>query len=233
MTDEHHATIVSGQPFLLLGQLYHGARTRRRPPARPCERARATQRPRMALALLLGLIAGCGPRAEPRSSGPRAHDAEVPSAASDTGRTLPLPLALQGNPAARVWLSRVRRAAPVTIAPGPARPPAVPEPEPAQLPDTGATAAVSDALLPPVLRTPGTLVLPPGAAHRAWVDLDVHVSASGDVDQVRWSGGSGERAQIDAASQCARTMRFFPAEQAGRPVAVWCTQRFEFGPPGR
>jgi hypothetical protein len=28
-------------------------------------------------------------------------------------------------------------------------------------------------------------------------------------------------------------MRFFPALQSGRAVAVWCRQRFDFGRPAR
>ncbi|HET7251498.1 MAG TPA: TonB family protein, partial [Gemmatimonadales bacterium] len=98
--------------------------------------------------------------------------------------------------------------------------------------DTGAAAPVAQALLAPVLRTPGVLRVPPDAAgRRAWVDLDVHVTETGEVDVVRRSGGSSDRALIDAAIACARGMRFFPAERAGVPVAVWCTQRFEFGAP--
>jgi TonB family protein len=59
------------------------------------------------------------------------------------------------------------------------------------------------------------------------VDVDVRVAEDGSVSDARWAGG-GDSALAAAAIRCALDMRFFPALQAGRPVAVWCRQRFDF-----
>jgi len=67
----------------------------------------------------------------------------------------------------------------------------------------------------------------PRGAHPGVVELDVRVDESGGVSDAIWAGGSREPALVAAATACALGMRFHPAEQAGRRVAVWCRQRFE------
>ena len=64
---------------------------------------------------------------------------------------------------------------------------------------------------------------------RGWVGLDVRVDEEGAVSHAEWAGGSRDTALVTSAIECALAMRFFPALRAGRPVAVWCRQRFEFG----
>ncbi len=48
-----------------------------------------------------------------------------------------------------------------------------------------------------------------------------------------WSGGSADSALVRSATDAALALRFHPALQAGRPVAVWCRQRFDFAPRER
>ena len=131
-------------------------------------------------------------------------------------------------PVARVWLRGVTIARPAAIeAPLPAA-----EPE-ALPPDTTAPDAlpIDPALKPPILRSAARLVLPPsrgGETRAEAVELDVRVSEAGDVADALWAGGSGDTALVAAALACARSMVFHPALLGGRPVSVWCRQRFEF-----
>lgn len=174
------------------------------------------------LALALAL-AGCG-RPHAVEERPRALPVDV---YADTGRTVPLavepPAAARQVPEAAVWLARVSPdrsppglsvadVAPDTLVLPPPRPPAL---------------AVDDDLKPPLPRERGTLVVPSGA--RGSVELDVRVDERGEVSEVRWAGGSRDSLVVGAAVACARGMRFFPAQRAGQPVAVWCRQRFDLG----
>jgi outer membrane biosynthesis protein TonB len=86
---------------------------------------------------------------------------------------------------------------------------------------------VSEDLKPPLLQKSGTLIPPPGK--RGSVELDVRVTEEGDVSDALWAGGSSDSLLVAAAISCALEMRFYPALQAGRPIAVWCRQRFDFG----
>jgi TonB family protein len=61
------------------------------------------------------------------------------------------------------------------------------------------------------------------------VELDLYVDANGDVADARWAGGRTDSALVRAALRQASALRYEPATQAGRPVAVWCRQRFEAG----
>jgi TonB family protein len=168
--------------------------------------------------------ASCGRRAPPVAR-PMLLAVEV---AADSGRSQTLHV----EPPRRihVWMRRVTPTPPPSIdAPLPF---ATSEPPP---PDTlEAPALEIDAgLKPPLLRTPARLVMPssyhPGAEARPEpVELDVRVDESGDVTEARWAGGSADTSLVSAAVACARRMRFFPARMAGRPVAVWCRQRFDF-----
>jgi outer membrane biosynthesis protein TonB len=168
-------------------------------------------------------IAGCE-RGERRPAVAIAIPVEV---FADTSRSVTLHVA--PPPAARVWLRGVTVKGPAAIeAPLPAAEPAAPPP------DTTAPPAppIDPALKPPILRSAARLFLPASRSTRAEaVELDVRVSDAGDVLEARWAGGSADTALADAAIACARSMTFHPALLGGRPVSVWCRQRFEF--PGR
>ncbi len=179
-----------------------------------------------ALALLAasaGMVPGCA-----RERGRPAPSARPSPLAvnvlADSGRAIRLDVSLP--PRARVWVARV----------SPARAPLMPPPpdaaseterlvEPADAPPA---LVVDDGLKPPLLREAAPLSVPPGAAP-ARVELDVNVDEDGRVVDVAWAGGTRDTALVRAASRCAYAMRFFPAERAGRPIAVWCRQRFDFG----
>jgi hypothetical protein len=183
------------------------------------------------LALALLGPAGCARRPQPAAARPPSRTAAVPLAVNvyaDTGRAVLLEVR---PPAARVWLASV------TPARQPVPSPALPEAPPDSLspPETPPPGLAMDAgLKPPVLRTPGTLALPPGwRGPRTWVDLDVRVDESGRVSDVLAVGASGDSAAsgaglAGAARRCALGMRFYPALQGGRAVPVWCRQRFDF-----
>jgi len=182
---------------------------------------------RACLSLALLLAGGCARSPEPAASRPPERAGAFPLAVNvfaDTGRGGRLELRL---PTARVWLASVTPA----HAPTPA--PALPEALPDSLPppeDSPPALAVDPGLMPPVLRAPGTLALPPGwSGPRASVELDVRVDESGRVSDALRAAGSADSALVEAARHCALGMRFYPALQAGRPVPVWCRQRFDFG----
>jgi hypothetical protein len=111
--------------------------------------------------------------------------------------------------------------------------PALPEATPDTLiPEARPTAlTIDEGLKPPILRTPGLLRLPPaarsGSSRTRWVDVDVRVDEEGAVSDALWAGGSDDSALVRAATECALSLRFYPALKADRPVAVWCRQRFE------
>jgi hypothetical protein len=153
---------------------------------------------------------------------------------ADTGRGERLPVR---PPRATVWLARVAPSPATTVpsaTPAPSAPLAAevapPEPAPeapeAELP-APPTLEVDPGLKPPLLRTPAALEVPAGA-RRGFVELDVHVDEAGRVSGARWAGGSADSAQVGAATRCALAMVFYPALRGGRPVAVWCRQRFDF-----
>lgn len=130
----------------------------------------------------------------------------------------------------RVWVANVSpaRAAP----PEPPLPDAAPDTllhEPAPPPPP--PLAIDEDLMPPVLRSPGLLRLPPELRRRVRggsVELDVRVDEQGFVSDALWAGGSEDSALVAAATDCALRMRFFAAQRHGAPVAVWCRQRFDF-----
>jgi outer membrane biosynthesis protein TonB len=183
------------------------------------------------VALIALGLAGCARREPP------AH-AAVPLAvriAADTARGERLSVA---RPPARVWLERVGRdrQAPRAsdanaAAPTPARGPV---PEPIAASDTLSAdftppaLEISDDLKPPLLRDAPALQAPRGA-RRQFVEIDVRVDEAGDVSDALWAEGSQDSSVVEAALVCARGMRFYPALRAGRPIAVWCRQRFDFG----
>jgi hypothetical protein len=59
--------------------------------------------------------------------------------------------------------------------------------------------------------------------------LDVRVDEAGLVSDALWAGGSNDPVLVQAATECALKMTFYAAIQAGKPVPVWCRQRFDFG----
>ena len=180
--------------------------------------------------MAIALIAGCGRARMPAErEGPRALPLAV---FADTGRTTTLRVEPPSSGAAATganasaWLTRVSpaRAEPAAL------PLAEPEPDTLQsMPPPPPALVVDGHLKPPLLRNRAPLAVPNGA--RGSVELDVRVDERGEVAEVRWADGSRGPALVRAATDCARAMRFFPAERAGHPVAVWCRQRFDFGGP--
>lgn len=169
------------------------------------------------LALALFAI-GCG-RSEPRAGRPSSLAVNV---LADSGRGERLHVTVP-PPSAAVWLTRVSPARPRELEP------ALPVPTPAPVetaPEPPPPLIVDEGLKPPIVRHAGTLRVPPGT-RRGSVDLDVRVTEEGDVSDALWAGGSADGALVAAAISCALDMRFYPALQAGRPVAVWCRQRFD------
>jgi len=129
----------------------------------------------------------------------------------------------------RVWVRRVTPSRPAAIqAPLPPAPPDTLAPEPLPPP----ALVVDPDLKPPLLRTRARLVAPSGARARAAVELDVRVDEAGDVTDALWAAGSSDPGLVAAARACALGMRFYPALRGGRPIAVWCRQRFDFGARG-
>ena len=187
---------------------------------------------RACLALAFLLAAGCsrGPApAASRSAEPAVAVALAVHVYADTGRGGRLEVR---PPAARGWLASVAptRAFPTATPPPEALPDSLPPPD-----ETPPGLEVDPGLKPPVLRAPGTLALPPGwQGPRTSVELDVRVDESGRVSDALPALAGGDSAVIDvglveAARRCALGMRFYPALQGGRPVPVWCRQRFDFG----
>jgi hypothetical protein len=129
-------------------------------------------------------------------------------------------------PRATVWLARVRPAPASgiepTLAPSePAEPQGGSWPAPPPL-------EVDEGLKPPIPRGSARLGVPRDSGP-GWVELDVRVDENGAVSDVAWAGGASDSAHIEAATAYAFAMRWFPALQGGRPVAVWCRQRIDFG----
>lgn len=168
------------------------------------------------------LASGCG---RERRAAPQSLPLAVAPGA-DTG--VMTRLEIRPPLKARAWLARVSPERPV--------PPAVTLP--AAEPDTVSAELVAPpaleiepGLLPPVLREAAPLRLPPGGRPQRFesVELDVRVDEHGVVTDVIADQGADPRL-VEAASACAKAMRFYPARRGGEPVAVWCRQRFDFGP---
>lgn len=106
--------------------------------------------------------------------------------------------------------------------------PSVPEPEPGAPPESAPPPpAADDTLKPPILREAVAVAWPPRTASRVVVELDVRVDERGDVSDAVWAGGAADSAATEAAIAAALRQRFWPALQNGRPVPVWCRQRFD------
>ena len=132
-------------------------------------------------------------------------------------------------PEAQVWISRVApsRSAPlaVELPDAPTDPLVPPPPAPPML-------DIDDDLKSPILRSGSVLRVPAqftrGRAVLS-VELDVRVDETGEVTDALWSGGSDDSTLVQVATECAFSMKFYPALQSGQPVPVWCRQRFDFG----
>jgi outer membrane biosynthesis protein TonB len=174
-------------------------------------------------AVLVFALVGCEKH---RESDPAPVPLEV-RVRSDTSAFERLPIR---PPRAQIWMANVTPAPP--RGGGPALPDALPD---TALPAPPPRPLESDPRLkPPILRTPAELLFPRessrgGRSERMTVELDVRVDEKGEVSNVVWAGGEADSSIVRAARQCAFRMRFYPALSAGRPVAVWCRQRFEMG----
>jgi hypothetical protein len=183
----------------------------------------------LAVTVVVALL-GCERRPAGRDGLPRAIPVSVlaDSGGSSPLRVVPPDVARapghSGPPPAGVWLDRVT---PVSHPVEPPLPEAAPDTSPP--PPTASGLEIPDRLQPPIPRAVGVLRTPPGR-RRGRVELDVRVDQVGDVVQTRWAGGDSDSARVRAAIECARSMTFYPALLRGRPVEVWCRQRFEFGP---
>lgn len=182
---------------------------------------------RSGCALALAAVTLCGMACEPRRTEPEAAPSLGVRVLADTGRSQPLRATLSdsglGVPLrAAVWLTRVQPAA------GPDLPPPQVEPTPIPPDETSRPKLEVDPdLKPPLLHEPGPELRAPRGA-RGTVELDVRVGEDGSVSDALWAGGSSDSTLVSAAIDCALAMRFYPALQAGKPVAVWCRQRFDF-----
>jgi hypothetical protein len=174
---------------------------------------------RAVAAIVIVVSASCG-RSEPKSGSPASLPVDV---FADTGRSQRLAISAP-RPRATVWLARVSPSPPSPLEP----PLPVPSPESVEsLPDPPRL-EIDEGLKPPLLRHSGTLRVPRGT-RRGSVELDVRVTEEGEVSDAMWAGGTRDSLLTAAAISCALEMRFFPALLAGRPIAVWCRQRFDFG----
>jgi TonB family protein len=128
----------------------------------------------------------------------------------------------------RAWLARVGIAT-APIAPAGGAGPPLPVPEPAAPPALEPPGLeIDDELKPPIPRARAPLIVPRTAS--GVVEVDVRVDEAGRVTDVEWAGGGEDSAMVAAAIACAEAMTFYPAQRAGRAVAVWCRQRFDFSP---
>lgn len=139
-------------------------------------------------------------------------------------------LAVPPPAAARAWLARVSRLPPVPIAaPRPLE--TTPEAAPAEPPPAAwepESLEIDEGLKPPIPKEPAPVRPPAARGGGSRVELDVRIDEAGEVTDALWAGGSSDSADVRAAIDCALGMRFHPALQGGRPVAVWCRQRFVF-----
>ena len=179
----------------------------------------------LAFAALMG--EGCGGREQAQDSRPRRAQATgtrrlAVDVLADTGRSEALTAA---PPVVSIDVARVTPARAGVLEPPlpPAAPDSVPQAEPRSASDP-------TTLLPPILRRPARVVAPAGLDHEVTIELEVRVDVRGRVVDVQWASGDADSAIVLTARRCAATMEFYPALYAGKPVEVWCRQRFEFAP---
>lgn len=175
--------------------------------------------------VVLLLVLGCAPERHRADMPP----AELPvSVQSDSFERFMMPTTSFGKPAGNLRLT-LERVSPTRAELDPALPEGSPMLPPATDPDamTREGLVVDDELRPPIARDSRVFVL--RAARRGWVELDVRVDEQGEVSDAVVVQAEADSATQAAALEAAYAVRFHPAVQRGRPVAVWCRQRFEVG----
>jgi hypothetical protein len=178
------------------------------------------------LCLIGALAAGCGTPSGGRPVAREVGESLAVDVLADSAESGSLPPARLGATPARTTLTLVR----IAPARGDVQAP-LPLPEPAAPAAGGATAEsprLDDALRPPIARGPATLRL--NGPRRGWLELDVRVNENGEVPEAFPVAGDADPATVRAAIEAAKAMRWYPATLRGRPVAVWCRQRFDSGP---
>ena len=180
----------------------------------------------LSLALLLAVGCGHGERLKPAA----LAQAELPLAVlADSAVRLPLPSARMGGDSPlrpRLTMQRVSPSRAALELPPPEAVPAPPPPaDPDQTPREGLV--VDDELRPPIAYRASAFRL--DGARRGWVELDVRVDEQGEVSDAVVVEALADSATQAAAIEAAYAVRFHPASLRGRPVAVWCRQRFEVG----
>lgn len=180
-------------------------------------------RPVVALLAVLCVV-GCGRRQPASDSTATPVRRSVAGALEDSGASVRLAVR---PPVTGVRLAEVTPARGTTLAPP--LPSAAPD---SAIPSSDGTAATAtdDALHPPIPRAAGSLAAPSTLQRAEFVELELLVDERGDVSDVRWVDGARDSALVRAARDGAATLSFYPALLRGRPVAVWCRQRFEFTP---
>lgn len=174
--------------------------------------------------MLAVLAAGCAAGRE-RPDTVEVGDTLAVTVLADSADAFGLPpAAWSGGAPLRLTLVRIAAARADVAAP-------LPMPEAADPPESAGAAPVpasDDALRPPLARGPATVRL--GAPRRGWLELDVRVDERGEVTDALVAGGDADSATVRTAITAAFAQRWYPAVRRGRPVAVWCRQRFEAGP---
>lgn len=180
----------------------------------------------MCLLPLSAALAGCGPGERARVDGSLRPATAATEAASDTALGAPRPMRdfdTLGVTPARMTMVRVAPAREALAVPLPAVESALPEPHAS--PPAAGELAFDDELRAPIVRAGAPLDR--AKARRGWVELDVRVDENGEVSDAMFAEGDADSATVEAAIEAALAMRFYPAVRAGRPVAVWCRQRFD------
>lgn len=177
--------------------------------------------------LMIGLLTGgCGRRTASPESREVGDTLEVSVLAdSASASSLPPARVAPGPEGARLTLVRIAPLRADVRAPLPVPEPAAPE---ASEPLPPETSREDDQLRPPIPRGPAIVRL--SGARPGWLELDVRVDENGEVSDAIVVSGDADSATVRAATESALAMRWYPAVRRGRPVAVWCRQRFEIGP---
>ncbi len=179
------------------------------------------------LLILLAVLASCGHRRQD-------SEANVPlrvEVRADSGGAQRMRVG--APPRARIWVASV---APVRSSPMEADLPEAAQDSVLPSAPSPPMLEIDDDLKAPILKSGTVLVVPARYSHSRTVEsveLDVRVDEVGEVTDALWAGGSNSTDLVQAATECALRMRFFPALQAGQPLPVWCRQRFDFGGSAR
>jgi hypothetical protein len=177
--------------------------------------------------LIFGLLlGGCGERTASRESR-EVGDTLAVTVLADSAQGVNLPPARTGpgHEGTRLTLVRIAPSRADVRAPLPIPEPAAPETSEPRAPEDSRD---NDELRPPIPRGPAIVRL--SGARKGWLELDVRVDENGEVTDAIPVSGDADSATVRAATEAALAMRWFPAVRRGRPVAVWCRQRFETGP---